>query len=210
MPRPAVRLRAFVLTACLPILLSACEDSSGTTGCTSISDNYIQDANFALEQEDRKSKHWTATQHTGEPSFEVLIADGVVTIEKTGTQPWMVYRQKLQNSEFAGARMVYSAQIKLDVTPAARVPGRSGAGLNVVMRSGNNRILLRSSLDHEPHMGKTDWTGVELVFDVPADTSTIELGFLHQAEGTVQLRNPSFHRVKTSSGSCQPTVIAAS
>ena len=205
--RAAAPLRAFAFITCTSLLLSACENSADASGCVSTSDNYIQDTDFELERENRRSKHWTATQHAGEPSFEVLIEDGVLTITKTGTQPWFIYRQRLQNSEFAGARMAFSAQIKLDVAPAVRVFGRSGAGLSAVMRSGNKQILMRSSLDHEPHMGKTDWTDVELVFDIPADTDSIDLSFLHQAEGSFQVRNPSFHKVKTSSGTCQPTAI---
>lgn len=205
--RLTTRFRALVLGACAPILVGACDSNSAAVGCERTSDNYLRDADFELERENRRSKHWTATQHAGESSFEVQIQDGVLTITKTGTQPWFIYRQKLQNSEFAGARMVFSAQIKLDVTPAARAVGRSGAGLSIAMRSGNNRILMRSSLDHEPHMGLTDWTDVELVLDIPVDTDTVELAFLHQAEGRFQARKPSFHMVKTASEACQPTVI---
>jgi len=43
---------------------------------------------------------------------------------------------------------------------------------------------------------------VQVVVQLPPKTDTVEVGFLHQAEGTVQARNPSFQLVDESKGPC--------
>ena len=80
-----------------------------------------------------------------------------------------------------------------------------GGGLNLTARSGDNRIVLQSKLQHEPWLGQTDWQPVRVIVDIPGNTESIELDFLHQASGVLQVRKPSFHPVDAASPACAVT-----
>ena len=101
--------------------------------------------------------------------------------------------------------MAYTAEIKLDLTPEGMRAFPIGGGLTLVARSGNNTIVLLSKLNHEPRLGKTDWLPVEVIVDLPRNTKIIDLDFIHQASGVLQVRNPSFHRVDADSKACAIT-----
>ena len=191
----------------LAILLASCGDTTDPDVCQKLGDNLLQDADFALEKQDGRSKAWGALQHAGEKSFEYTIENGELTIEKIGTQPWGIFRQRLRTSDLDGTRMAFTAELKMDLTPdgSGMSPTGEGGGLNLTARSGNNKILLRSTLNHEPRIGKTDWQPVRVIVDIPETTEIIELGFLHQASGVLQVRKPSFHQVDAASPACAVT-----
>jgi len=189
----------------LAMLLTSCGDTTDPDVCRQLGDNLLQDADFALEKQSRRSQIWSALQHAGEPSFEFIIEDGELTINKIGTQPWGIFRQRLRTNELGGTRMAFTAELKMDLSPDGSRMHPIGGGLNLTARSGNNRILLQSKLNHEPRLGKTDWLPVRVIVDIPERTEIIELGFLHQASGVLQVRKPSFHRVDAASPACAVT-----
>lgn len=187
------------------VLLASCDVADDKDGCSKLGENYLQDADFALEQQDQRSKHWVGLQHAGETSFEFTFEDGELSMKKIGTQPWGVLRQKLRNSDLGGARMAFAADIKLDLSGEGVGAFPVGGGLALTARSGRNRILLHSALNHKPRLGKTKWQMVQVIVDIPRNTKVIDLSFLHQASGVMQIRNPSFHRVDASSAACAVT-----
>ncbi len=189
----------------LAMLLTSCGDTTDPEVCQQLGDNLLQDANFALEKHNGRSKLWGTLQHAGEKSFEYTIENDELTIKKIGTQPWGIFRQRLRTSDLDGARMAFTAELKMDLGPDGSLMRPIGGGLNLIARSGNNKILLRSKLNHEPRLGKTDWLPVRVIVDIPETTETIELGFLHQASGVLQVRKPSFHRVDAASPACAVT-----
>lgn len=163
--------------------------------------NHLRDADFALEAEDGRSKHWSGLQHAGEQSFSTAIETGVLTITRTGTQPWFLFRQTLPGKALAGRTLVFSAELKMDLRPMEVVYlGRTGGGLFVTAKNASGRVILRSELEHDPHMGVHDWQPVEVRVDLPAATRTLELGFTLRAQGTLQVRDPALREV---SGSCR-------
>ena len=195
-----------ILLAAPLLLLIACESVRHDAFCPLAGDNYLQDSDFALEAENKRSQHWGSLQHAGGHSFNTSIADGELTIAKVGDVEWFVYRQLLRTRDLAGKKMVFSAELKFDLQPPAVPHGwKAGGGLNVVARADGGKLLLLSSLNHEPHMGTHDWHEVQVIVLLPADTSMIEVGFLHQADGTLQVRKPAFHVVKGNSAACAVT-----
>ena len=194
-----------MLGLALAILLTSCDIADNTDTCSRVGENYLRDADFALEQQDPRSTHWVGLQHAGETSFEFTFEDGELSMKKIGTQPWGILRQKLRNSDLGGARMAFAAEIKLDLTGEGVGAFPVGGGLELTARSGRNRILLHSQLNHKPRLGKTQWQRVQVIIDIPQNTKVIDLSFLHQASGVMQIRNPSFHRVDPSSTACAVT-----
>ena len=52
-------------------------------------------------------------------------------------------------------------------------------------------------------MGSHDWQRVSVVADLPKGIDFLLLGLVHQAGGTLQVRNPSLRKV---AGGCEATV----
>ena len=99
--------------------------------------------------------------------------------------------------------MAFSAELKLDLkVPDDRHGFGYGGGLSLLAKK-NNRVVLSSSLEHEPHMGVHDWQSVRIVADLPEGISYLRVGFLHQAGGSFQVRNPALYAV---AGGCETTV----
>ncbi|MEM1110527.1 MAG: hypothetical protein AAGI11_01345 [Pseudomonadota bacterium] len=159
----------------------------------------LQDADFAMEASDRRSKHWTGVQHAGEHSYTASFADGVLNIDKIGTQPWYVFRQRFRNGEHAGKKLMFSAEIKLDLdVPEGAQESDVGGGLYLQAQSrGGERIT--ALYPHEPKLGETEWIPVHLVVRLPRTLSTLDVGFTHRADGRLFARKVSLREVKESS-----------
>jgi hypothetical protein len=198
-----------VIHAAAISLLVFCEATLGSTLCTVSGDNYIVNADFTERSRSDNAKHWTGIQHAGESSFERVFDGDVLQIIKIGSQPWFLLRQKLHAQQLllAGKKVAFSAEIKLDMQPPAiYMAFKVGGGLQLTAKSkSSNKILLRSTLDHEPHMGKSDWQEVQVVVRLPKKAGVIDLDILHQADGQLSIRRPSLRLVDESEGPCKLT-----
>ena len=193
-------------TALLALLLSACgRGSDSGPHCEYASGNLLQDPGFSSLEEGRRSRIWRYSQHAGDQSFAHSAANGILSIEKIGREPWGLVTQSVDTDALKGKRVEYSAELKLELTePEHEHAFPYGGGLSLLAKK-NNRVVLSSSLDHEPHMGTQDWQSVRIVADLPKAASYLRLGFLHQAGGRFQVRNPA---LRTVAGGCEPTVTA--
>lgn len=55
--------------------------------------------------------------------------------------------------------------------------------------------MLNSKMEHQPNFGVHDWQSVEVVFQLPKNVTSLRLGLLHQAGGSIHVRNPALHEV---------------
>ena len=177
--------------------------------CDLSGENYLENTDFSEKTSSGGALNWTAIQHAGEHSFEVTYEGEEVTIRKTGTQPWMMLKQRLRDTDLGRKKAAFTAEIKLDLHPPANFHAfKQGGGLQITATSNSSaRLLLKSTLDHTPRMGKTDWQKVQVVVKFPPKASTVEVSFLHQADGVVQIRNPSLRLVDESQRKCKKTRI---
>jgi hypothetical protein len=186
-------------------LITYCSSASSDV-CELVAGNLLQDPMFIQRNPTGVFQYWASSQHAGEPSFELEFDSGELTINKTGTQPWFYFRQNIAVEQLVGKKLALTAELKLDMEPQQRRQGFVvGGGIKMVARSSSlqgRKLLLRSVLDHEPHAGKTDWYPVQVVIELPKGSSTLDVGFLHQADGTLQVRNPSLQLVDESRMPC--------
>ena len=179
---------------------SACGSLAHADSCVLEEGNYLQDVDFALEARSSHSKHWTGVQHAGEKSFDVAIADGVLSIEKVGSQRWFLYRQRLPAQDLAGERVVFSADVRL-VGRAAEAVDRTGqaGGLKLLARSAGKaelRLEQRLAVD-EPAQ---QWQRLRIIAKLPRKADTLELSFFHESDGVLEVREPALQRLDPSSG----------
>lgn len=184
---------------------AACGSASESDPCALEEGNYLRDADFALEAESSRSRHWTGKQHVGEKSFDVTVVDGVLTIERIGTQPWFLYRQRLDVTDLAGQRVAFTAWLRLveGGTERIRGVGQAGGLKLAAMSKGNAKFRVERRLAAvEP---RQKWQKLQIIAKLPQDTDTLELSFLHKSNGVLEVREPSLQRVHPSAEACVPT-----
>lgn len=191
--------------AALP-LLSLTLPVSATDICPLTGPNLLLDPDFAIEAKNPNSPHWKRARHAGVNAYRIEIDKGELTIRKVEPQYWFYYGQSVSVSEHKGAKMAFTAELKLDLTPTPGLHYRpTDGGLDITARSSSGDIIWSSERNHEPRLGKTDWTQVQVVFVVPPRAAKVELKFMHEADGTMQVRNPSFRLVDETETSCAVT-----
>ena len=192
--------------AALP-LLSLTLPVSATGLCPLAGPNLLLDPDFAIEAENPNSTHWKRARHAGVNAYRIEIEKGELTIRKVEAQEWFYYGQSVEVSEYKGEKMAFTAELKLDLTPVPRsYSSAPGGGLDIAARSKSGDVIWSSWRNHEPRLGKTDWVTVQVVFKVPPRARKVELKFMHEgADGTMQVRNPSFHLVDESETPCAVT-----
>lgn len=183
-------------------LLIGCGTGEGTGPCDPVGDNFIKDPGFSTLFERYNKRQWHISEHSGGRSFEFAVDGGTLTIEKTGIEPWTLVSQPQDVAALAGQVIVLSAELKLDLVAPEPTHGfKQGGGLVLTARR-RGKLLLSSQLEHEPHMGSSDWRRIRLIFEIPPGIDDLRLGVLHQAGGKMQIRNPSLRLVDNPSGQC--------
>lgn len=190
-----LRHRRPLLSLILAASLAACgaspsQEAAGTStapangGCRS-SDNLLRDPLFTNNS--AYGRVWRMAQHTGDKSFEVTADDGLLKMERIDKEPWMLYRQTVESAALAGATVRYSAELKGDAPGEPMLHGFDHiAGLYI--KPGRERARLA---DHEPNVGQWDWQPVTIEEKIPVGVTSVRVGFVHQAGGTLWARNPS-------------------
>lgn len=172
-------------------------ETSDNDGCEN-QPNLLQNAEFSMPGAYGAPQHWELSQHAGQAAYKLTTDNGEVHIEKYAQQHWMLLSQGLRDFNFEGENLTLSAEIKLNLQSAAEdiQSFKAGGGLSIIIRGvdpnrpGPLKVMYISSLEHEPHLGETDWSHVSVMFTVPQGALSMQVGFLHQAEGDMSIRQP--------------------
>ena len=190
-------------SALLLIACSSDKPGEAPANCAPRSGNLIQDTSFTTLFSHRSQRLWHTSEHAAGGTFEPGVENGVLSIRKIGDEPWFTVTQSPDAESLAGKKLAFSAEIRLDLhEPEKPHAFGYGGGLTVLARRGG-KVVVRSTLEHEPHFGTHDWQTVKVVFPLPKNTTYLRVGFVHQAGGVIQVRNPALHVVDTA---CPSTV----
>lgn len=184
--------RTFGTTVLIPLLtiLAACSgESTPDDGCAPVGENLLRDLSFATITAPRPQRDWRSSEHAAGQTFEYSANEGTLTIHKTGGEPWFLLSQSVDTAAVEGKQLTFGADVKLDLQLPQDHAFKPGGGLSVLARK-NGAVVINSTLEHEPRLGTTDWTPVDVTITVPLGTNFLRVGFLHQAEGTLRVRNP--------------------
>lgn len=159
--------------------------------------NLLKNAEF-ISSPDRLLVDWNSTQHGNIPSFVVSVEDGVVTIERNGPEPWYNLEQPLDLKDYAGHRMLYRADLKLSLDSENwphRLEPRGGLQVLIWATSPpplrSTRLNVNSSAEHTPNLGETGWFSAHTEFVVPERPKRSIIGLIHQANGSISVKNPA-------------------
>lgn len=141
------------------------------------------------------SAEWSTTQHAGEPSYRFTAEDGVLSIEKTGKEPWGLVLQPLNAERLQGRKVRFSAEMSGSFTPMSMPPFES-SGLSIRVRGwGEHRFLGKAILrdetaEIEQVIGDMNWQLVSLVVEIPQQASDVEISMRLTYDGILRVRNP--------------------
>jgi len=136
---------------------------------------------------------WRYRQHTGERSFSKVSAEGTLTFARIGGEPWAVLSQKITSPLLGGREVVYSVDLKGDVS--ADVTHGFGAKSGLYLRRGQRKDA--SLAEHEPNVGQWDWQQVSIAATLEDWHDSVEVGFLYQGgEGALFAKNPTLQLVE--------------
>ena len=186
-----------LVAAASAILLSGCASgpdsvessasasvSSKTRRCA-VSDNLLVDTDFSREGEYVRA--WRMAQHIGELSFSTTVNDGELEIRRIATQPWMLFRQTVDDGRLSGATIRYSAELKGDLPSQPRLHGFDHVG-GLYIKVGRARAKLAQ---HEPNADQWDWQTFYYEERIPEGVTSLQAGFVHQSGGALWARNPT-------------------
>ncbi|MBM69420.1 MAG: hypothetical protein CME43_08085 [Haliea sp.] len=193
-----------IIVPLLALLLAACQAGAGPTtvaGSCDLKENLLANPGFVADEASGSLRPWSGSQHAGERSFTTEVNDGVLTIEKIATQPWFKFSQAPRARALRGEQLLFQAEFKLALDTDEVIHGfKRGGGAQILIWGdpdpvmGGDRLMLDSTLEHEPHLGQTDWFTVRIPVSVPATATRMNVGFVHQANGVMQVRNPGLYR----------------
>ena len=155
-----------------------------TTQCVT-SENLLEDTDFS----GRDGDVWIGAQHAGAPSFNVTSAQGVLQLERTGPEPWMMYRQWASIEGIEDGKLILAAELKGDLRSEHPLHAFKHVGGLWLQPGGAVRSALVA--EHEPNDGVWDWQTISMEADVVPGSKTAVAGFVHQAGGTLWVRNPT-------------------
>lgn len=135
---------------------------------------------------------WRYRQHTGERSFSTVSEEGTLTFSRIGGEPWAVLSQKITSPLLSGREVIYSVDLKGDVS--ADVTHAFGAKSGLYLRRGFRRDA--SQAEHGPNVGQWDWQRVSIAATLAASHESVEVGFLYQGgAGALSAKNPTLQLV---------------
>lgn len=168
----------------------------------------IANPTFAPEDDaERVGAPWFASQHAGGRSFDTSVSDGVLTIERIGTEPWGHTIQSVPAEELQGRRVEFSVELAGSLQPVDKasetgktLKGYHDTGLGAVVKGYRDdprlrRLLGKTTLEtvksEEPlEPGEHDWRRHRLVFDVPENATEIEVQIRLTHNGVLKARGP--------------------
>ena len=135
---------------------------------------------------------WRYRQHSGERSFSTLSEDGTLTFARIGGEPWAVLSQKIQSPLLSGRAVVYSVDLKGDVS--ADVTHAFDAKSGLYLRRGPRKDA--SLAEHEPNLGQWDWQRVSIAATLADSHESVDVGFMYQGgAGALSAKNPTLQLV---------------
>ena len=141
---------------------------------------------------DRESV-WRYRQHIGERSFSTVSEEGTLTVTRIGREPWGVLSQKIISPLLTGREVVYSVDLKGDVSADAN--HAFGAKSGLYLRRGFRKDA--SLAEHEPNVGQWDWKRVSIAATLADSHESIEVGFLYQGgAGALSAMHPTLQLVE--------------
>ncbi len=157
----------------------------------------LLDPGFVAEVDDRRPA-WGYSQHGGEVSYQFTVADDVLTIERTGPEPWGQATQRIDPAEVVGRLLEFSAELSgtIEATPEEQVQV-TGIGVRVMGYPPGLPVIAGRHImvvaDGEPELGPGThpWLRQTIRFEVPEGATDIEVSIRLGMAGSLRVRAPS-------------------
>lgn len=191
-------LPSFLLTFCLFFTIGCQNDSDPKqhkNNCPP-TENILKNPLFSQENIASPPTDWHISQHAGKTAFVLFVADNAVSITKIADQPWFTLSQVIEPKRYKNKTLTFSADLRLNLSKSQTHSFKQGGGLQVSIYGvptnpvSGEELIYSSILENEPRLGGTNWFNASVTFKVPEKASSLRIGFLHQADGEMGVRNP--------------------
>ena len=142
-----------------------------------MSENLLVDTDFT--REGQFARAWRASRHTGERSFSVEVTDGTLEIRRIASQPWMLFRQTVDDARLPGATIRYTAELRGDLPSKPRLHGFDHVG-GLYLKIGRDRAMLAK---HKPNANQWDWRPFSYEAQVPLGVNRLKWDSYINLEG---------------------------
>lgn len=200
---------------CLALFsLFGCDQDAEPTAATTNADTgkpyqapapgYIKSASFTGDDNNTLTD-WRLLQHSSNKSYQASVADEVIALTRTGTEPWGKISQRFSKKELiplVGKRLEFSVEVKGDFTdeygepvePPSIAVKVKGITKGAPAMMGSSTLLYQSEPIFET-LGVAPWRRYAVQFDVPAAEQArvvdIELAITMTTGGTLWARGPA-------------------
>lgn len=201
----SVRLPALLFVAAIAGIGGGCSDSSHRSRDPGL---IVNPAFADAAGGNAIGSPWAAVQHGGESSYLFGARNGVLRIERVGTQPYGQVVQVLPAEKLRGKTVEFSADLsgELESINNPSVPWADHTGLSIIvkgystnprMRMLGKRVLLESRSEPGLAPGSHDWTHCRVVVKVPEQATEIEVGIRLVLNGVLKARSPALVMLQT-------------
>ena len=200
------------------IVLGGCNNDSGsdnqgdgksdTQAYIAPDPGFLRNAGFIAEG--GRLDYWRLFQHASNTSYEARADDGVLTIVRTGPEPWGKLSQQFRKADaeaLQGKTLAFSAEVRTQFTDeygsAFEPPGLMvlakglRAGAPAMM---GTSILVSEKAEIIEGLEETEWQHYAVKFQLPsieeATFVDLEVAFLMTLGGQMQVRGPALIEVK--------------
>ncbi len=167
--------------------------------------NLIEDPDFATISAG-PIRHWVLVQHAGGKSYAVTAENGVMTLERTGSEPWGLVSQRLDAVPLRGKTLEFSADVRgrfphpEDATGSPTAIGIQVKGLKPGMPRGLGAAVLVAQ-HAEPGLiqENSDWVRQKVRFDIPDTATFLALNIMLSQWGQLDAAKPSLVEISKNS-----------
>jgi len=154
--------------------------------------------NPAFESNENGIEAWSYSQHAGDISYEYEGSEGVLTIRRTGVEPWGLLAQEFQAQPLAGQTLQLTLEVQGDFV-ASDTPVFEPASVNLLvqgwpqnpaMRFMGLQMLGESRYQLPQDLPGGSWQPVALSLVVPETAVSVELTLVMGYQGEMRVRNP--------------------
>ena len=148
--------------------------------------------------------NWSTLQHAGDKSYEFTAHNGVVTIQRIGTEPWGVLAQRIPLDLPAGEQLQLKAMVRGNFPKDQGEPFQSssvklvvqGWNANPALRFLGLQDLLEVTQEIPLQPGLSRWQEVSLDVVIPENAVSVEVFFVMAYEGELHVKAPSLQTMR--------------
>lgn len=132
---------------------------------------------------------WQHTSHSNKQIYQIKTGDAAIvlnSIKQASSKDIGAVKQTVSSEGYRGCRVRFRADLST----------KESGGTGLWLTASHQDWHITDGMYDRLITGTSDWQPIELVIDVPKDTTYLSFGLWMQGNGTSKMRNPKFEVVE--------------